>query len=68
MKDLGEKELYAPVLRRLQESFNSVGVETYLEISAARGAGEIIKRAIPPGQEIIFSLLSEKAGPSRPHH
>ena len=52
-----EAELYEPVMSCLRSSLVAVGKSVFLEIAAVTGLSERMKRAIPKGDEIVFSFL-----------
>lgn len=54
---MSEAELYEPVMSCLRSSFAAVGKNVNLEIAATRGLSEQVKRAIPKGSDIVFSVL-----------
>jgi hypothetical protein len=54
-----EAALYEPVMSCLQSSFVAVGKSVHLEIAATKGLSEQVKRAIPKGNDIVFSFLRQ---------
>jgi hypothetical protein len=57
---MAEADLYEPIKQHLEQLFTLAGKRVYLEIAAARGFSETLKRAIPPGKEIVFAFLRQR--------